>query len=435
MTAANGSRPPASNAWRMRAHRGILVAVAAAAVLAAAGTSQGSVRSGPVATGTPSIAGTTAVGRRLTALTGTWAGTGSIRYGFQWYRCDGSGARCNSIRGATAATYMLVAKDVAKTIGLMVSAADSAGATRVYPSLVGPIARPTPLLVATAQPIVTGRSIQGSTIQASTGAWSPTPSRITYGWLRCNVNGRVCGRIADATGSSYTIGPDDVGHALVALVQASFGTTSQSAFSTVTAPAVAAEVVGPTRVAGPTVNGTAAQGRKLTAAPGTWSGQGPIAFAYQWYRCDAAGARCNRVRGATRETYTLGKRDTGKTLGLTLRATDATGTATAYASLIGPIAAMPAVLIATRQPAITGDPRPGQTLVVSQGTWSPAAATSTYAWQRCSASGRLCAPIAGATDSVYVVTAADAGKGLVAIVTASSAGGRQSAFSTTVAVP
>ncbi len=419
----------------MRANRAVLVALAAAAVLAAPGTSLGTVRSGPVATGAPSIAGTTAVGRRLTALTGTWAGSGSIRYGFQWYRCDGSGARCNSIRGATAATYMLAAKDVAKTIGLMVSATDTGGATRVYASLVGPVARPTPLLVSTAQPIVTGRPVQGGTVQASTGAWSPTPSQITYSWLRCNRNGRVCGRIADATGSSYTIGPDDVGHALVALVQASFGTTALSAFSTATTPALAADVVGPTKVAGPTVSGTAAQGRKLTASPGTWSGREPVSFAYQWMRCDAGGARCNLVRGATKETYTLGRRDTGKTVGLTLRAKDATGTVTAYASLIGPIAAIPAVLISTSQPTIGGDPRPGQTLVVSPGTWSPNAPTYTYAWQRCNASGRLCAPIAGATASVYVVTAADSGKGLVAIVTASSAGGKQSAFSTAAAVP
>ena len=125
------------------------------------------------------------------------------------------------------------------------------------------------------QPLVAGFAVQGKAVQASTGVWSPTPAKVTYEWLRCNRNGRVCGRIANASGSSYTLGAADVGHALVALVQASFGTTAQSAYSVATPVAVAATVVGPSLVAGPTVSGTAAQSRQLTASPGTWSGLGP----------------------------------------------------------------------------------------------------------------------------------------------------------------
>ena len=82
-------------------------------------------------------------------------------------------------------------------------------------------------------------------MQASTGVWSPTPAKVTYEWLRCNRNGRVCGRIANASGSSYTLGVADVGHSLVALVQASFGSTAQTAYSVATPVAVAATVVGP----------------------------------------------------------------------------------------------------------------------------------------------------------------------------------------------
>ena len=173
----------------------------------------------------------------------------------------------------------------------------------------------------------------------------------------------------------------------------------------------------------------------LTASPGTWSGLEPISFTYQWYRCDQAGARCNLVRGATKETYTLAARDTGKTVGLTLRATDSSGVVTAYSSLVGPISPTPSVLIATKQPTIGGDPRAGQTLIVSSGTWSPTPASYAYAWQRCNSNGRLCTAIEGATASVYVVTAADSGHALAAIVTATSAGGSQSGFSTAVVVP
>jgi hypothetical protein len=419
----------------MRISRGAALAAAGlVVVLAAASPSSGTAQGGPIATAKPSVSGTTAVGRRLTALTGTWSSTGTIRYAFQWYRCDASGARCNPIHGATSATYTLVARDAAKTIALTVWATDAGGRSTAYASLVGPIARPTPSLVSTAQPLVAGLALQGKAVQASTGVWSPTPAKVTYEWLRCNRNGRVCGRIANASGSSYTIGAADVGHALVALVQASFGTTAQSAYSVATAVAMPATVVGPTPVAGPTVTGTAAKGRQLTASPGTWSGSGPVTFTYQWYRCDATASQCLLIRGATRETYTLGTRDLGKTLGLTLRATDASGTAIAYAGVVGPIAPTPAVLIATGQPAIGGDPRRGQTLVATPGTWSPTPASVAYAWQRCNPNGRACVPIEGATASVYVVSTADAGHALAAIVTATSPGGSQVAFSTPVFV-
>src|SRR6188508_2481223 len=141
-----------------------VVVLGAVAALAAAGTSSGTTMAGPVLTAKPSVTGTTAVGRRLSALTGTWSGAGTIRYAFQWYRCDASGARCNPVHGATSATYTLVTRDVAKTIGLTVWASDAGGTAAAYASLVGPIARPTPLLVATSQPLVAGFAVQGKSV-------------------------------------------------------------------------------------------------------------------------------------------------------------------------------------------------------------------------------------------------------------------------------
>jgi hypothetical protein len=419
----------------MRTKWTLVALVAAVTALGAAATTSGKRQAGPIMTAKPSVTGTTAVGRRLSALTGTWSGAGTLRYAFQWYRCDAGGARCNPIHGATSATYTLVPRDVAKTIGLTVWASDAGGTASGYASLVGPIARPTPLLVATAQPLVAGFAVQGKSVQASTGVWSPTPAKVTYEWLRCNRNGRVCGRIANASGSSYTLGAADVGHALVALVQASFGTTAQTAYSAATTGATAATLVGPSLVAGPTVTGTAARGRQLTGSPGTWSGLGAVTFGYQWYRCDPTGAACGPIRGSTGQTYTLVPRDVGRTIGLALRATDSSGTATAFAGLVGPIAPVPSVLISTAQPTIAGDPRRGESLVVSQGTWSPAPTSVTYSWHRCNVNGRICMPIQGADASVYPVTPLDSGHTLNALVTAKSAGGTQAVFSATVVVP
>jgi hypothetical protein len=145
--------------------------------------------------------------------------------------------------------------------------------------------------------------------------------------------------------------------------------------------AVAATVSGPSLVSGPAVSGTAAQSRQLTASPGTWSGLGPVTFAYQWYRCDVTGSACAVIRGATGQTYTLGSRDVGKTLGLTLRATDTSGTATAYA----PRRPDHTDAGSTDRHRAAGDRRdtPRQSLVVSPGAVADAASVS-YAWQRCS---------------------------------------------------
>jgi hypothetical protein len=416
----------------VRARRLVLIVVAL--LLVGATSSSAGTSTGPANLAPPSVTGTAAAGRQLTALSGTWAGSGAIAYTFRWARCDANGARCNPIRGATSPTYKLVARDVGRTIALTVEATDETGTVAAYASLVGPIAEAKPLLVSTGRPLVVGDPVQGKVLQVGTGTWSPTPARVTYSWLRCNGNGRICSLISGATGSTYTLGPSDVGRSLVALVHASFGRTTQAALSTATRTAVAASLRGPTPLTGPTVAGTPMQGEQLTASTGTWSGVGDLRYAYQWYRCNASGARCSTIRGATGATYRLAARDVGRTLGLTVRATDATGTHPVRASLFGPIAQAPAPLVATGQPAIAGDPRPGQTLTVSAGSWSPAARSHAYAWQRCNAHGRFCRAIAGATAAYYVVAAGDSGHALVALVTATAGANSQATLSAAVRV-
>src|SRR5207244_4833104 len=175
----------------------------------------------------------------------------------------------------------------------------------------------------------------------------------------------------------------------------------------------------------PAIAGTLQQGSRLTATAGTWSGSGTITYAYLWYRCDATGAHCSSVRGATKATYTQTSSDVGHAIGLTVRATDSTGTTPAYSSLAGLVAGKPARVTATAQPTLAGTPAVGQTLTVEPGTWSGSPATFAYAWLRCNANGRLCAAIAGATAASYTLTIGDAGHTIIATVTATAGTAKQ----------
>jgi hypothetical protein len=84
----------------------------------------------------------------------------------------------------------------------------------------------------------------------------------------------------------------------------------------------------PITVSPPTVTGTAQQGQTLTATPGAWTAP-DATFAYRWQRCDAAGANCADVAGATTSTYAVTTADVGATLHVVVTATNRFGSASA----------------------------------------------------------------------------------------------------------
>jgi hypothetical protein len=383
---------------------------------------------GPTSATRPLVNGTLQQGKQLTGTPGSWVGNGTITYAYQWHRCNPTGAKCSSIHGATKATYKLVARDVGHTLGLTVRATDGTGATAAYSPLAGLVAAAAARSAVTAQPPVTGDAIVGSPVKVEAGTWTTAPAAVTYAWERCNANGRLCTPIAGATTDTYSLTAVDAGHVLLAAVTAG----GQTALSLVTGLGRASP--GPVAADRPTVTGPLQQGKRLSAAAGSWAGTGTIAFAYQWYRCSATGARCSSIHGSTRATYTEVAADVGKTLGVTVRATDTTGTTSAYSALAGLVAAASTTLAATAQPTLAGSATVGQALTVRPGTWSTAAPALAYAWLRCNANGRLCTTIAAAAAaSTYTLTAADAGKAIVASVTAAAGTTRQAVL--TVASP
>jgi hypothetical protein len=101
------------------------------------------------------------------------------------------------------------------------------------------------------------------------------------------------------------------------------------AFAAGTGPSAAEQQYGPTNTSPPTISGTPTEGETLTANPGSWSGTGPITFAYQWQRCDQNGGNCSNIVGATAQTYRLTSADVGRTMRVVVTATNATGASSA----------------------------------------------------------------------------------------------------------
>jgi hypothetical protein len=92
----------------------------------------------------------------------------------------------------------------------------------------------------------------------------------------------------------------------------------------------------------------------------------------------------------------------------------------------------------TLAPSVSGPAVQGHTLSATNGSWSHSPTSFAYAWQDCNASGTSCSNIAGASKSTYLLTAADVGHRVRAIVTAANSFGSSnamSAASTVIAPP
>jgi hypothetical protein len=196
----------------------------------------------------------------------------------------------------------------------------------------------------TALPAITGFPAVGQTLMTSDGTWNGSPTSFTYQWLRCPASGGQpdgsdCAVISGATVNSYAPVTGDVGFTLRAQVTAVNADGQATATSDATATVAAQS--GPPNTSPPTISGTTTVGSTLTASPGTWTGTS-ITFAYQWLRCDTAGANCSPITNATTTTYVLANEDVGHTLRVAVTATDATGPRTVTSAQTATVTTAPA---------------------------------------------------------------------------------------------
>jgi hypothetical protein len=177
----------------------------------------------------------------------------------------------------------------------------------------------------------------------------------------------------------------------------------------------------------PSIAGTARDGQRLKVSRGSWAGQAPITYAYQWMRCDASGEECEDIAAATKASRAVTHEDVGHTLRVIVTASGGGGSSSVTSAPTGSIA--PLAPAKRSAPKIAGVYEDGQLLSVSDGTWKGTTPLSfTYQWEACHSSGG-CSIIPGATASSYRVTSSQLGGKLRVLLTASNGGGSASATS------
>ena len=257
-------------------------------------------------TGEPAITGTLSQGQTLTASAGTLVdpdGLGVISY--QWL------AEGSVIGGATGSTLVLGEAQVGKAISVVASYTDGFGqAESVTSSRTAAVRNvndaPTGSLG------ISGTPIQNATLSVvSTLADADGLGSVTYKWMS--------GSTQLGTGSSYTLGADDVGRSIHVVASWTDGHgTAESVSSVATIPVVN---VNDAPTGSLTVSGSAEEGQTLSAVSTLADADGLGVLAYQWLADGVA------ISGATGSSFVLTPGQVGKVISVQASWTDGQGTA------------------------------------------------------------------------------------------------------------
>ncbi len=249
-------------------------------------------------------------------------------------------------------------------------------------------------------PQILGTAAIGQTLNELHGQWTYYPTSYTYQWEDCNAQGTDCSIIPGATSHTYTVTASDSWQTIRVIETAINAAGPSNPASS--PPTAVVQGLPPANTAPPQISGQAAAGQTLSASHGSWT-QTPTGYSYQWEACDASGANCKTISGATSATYTLTSANVGNTIRVLVTALTPNVSSS-------PVSSAPTgVVTQAKGPTSTG---PTQTGPV--GTVSPHFAASM--WNSLAASGKAAAIPALLKNHGYTFafTAPSAGKLVVA---------------------
>lgn len=377
----------------------------------------------PTSVGAPTIVGDSAVDGELYVEDGIWSGLAPLQLSYQWSQCDSAGDNCVEVPGATSDFYSLLEGDVDSTFKVAVTAENAfgddtvtTGASEViaessFESPSGPeVDEP---------PAITGSAEEGATLTADPGEWDGDGDvTFSYQWQVCGA-GYECSDIDDATASTYEANADDIGYFLRVVVTAE--DDSGLAIASAHTGQSVRSADGPANTAAPVISGTAKEGEALSVSEGSWTGDSPFDYEYQWFACGPADL-CDDIDDADEATHDATAEDVGHYLVVAVTATDADGETTTVRSSAS-AAVVASSPVATAAPSIEGDPIEGEELTVDDGTWEgDLPITLSYQWRSCSSDGDDCADISGETDPTYTLGAGDIGTTIRVEVTGTNSG-------------
>jgi hypothetical protein len=262
----------------------------------------------------PSISGNPLVGQTLTSSTGTWTSATTPNYYYRWYY---NGADT----GVTTSTFSINSGYFNTNITCRVTAISVDGASSPSTS--------NSLLINQAatnigQPNISGTQQVGSTLTATSGAWTGnTPITFAYQWKK---NGSD---IVGATSTTYVLVAGDAGASTtIQCFVTGTNTYGSSVATSNTLTGIAAAF--PVNTIAPVISGTSRVGQVLTTTNGTWTGITPITYTYQWKK------NGSNIVSATAQTYTLVSGDFGAatTIQCVVTATNSFGNATSNSNII-----------------------------------------------------------------------------------------------------
>ncbi len=285
-----------------------------------------------------SAGGGTAVTGDILAVSfdGTWTDDsgGSVTTTWQWRRrVIGSGSYAN-IAGETGSIYFVQAGDAGYEIVCVATGTSSNGGTPGTVTSSNSISFPDTLPTNTSLPTISGTPKVGSTLTATTGSWTNSPTSYSYQWKRGGAT------ISGAISSTYTLVTADSGSTISVVVTATNTSGSGAAESSATATIT---LYAPVNTGAPVISGTPTSGQTLSVSNGTWenSNNAPTSYSYQWKRDGAS------ISGATGSSYTLVQADVGAIITCTVTGTNNGGSASATSSATTQVAQGPKVVFIT----------------------------------------------------------------------------------------